>query len=45
MSRAFADPFLDLPEAVNDIANAIMDSGLLPQRAVRDCHQLELRIL
>ncbi|MCY3684487.1 MAG: type II toxin-antitoxin system VapC family toxin [Gemmatimonadetes bacterium] len=29
-------PLLDLTEAVNDVAKAIMDSGLLPQRAVRD---------
>lgn len=29
-------PLLDLTEAVNDIAKAIMDSGLLPQRAIRD---------
>lgn len=29
-------PLLDLTEAVNDVAKAIMYSGLLPQRAVRD---------
>ena len=29
-------PLLDLTNAVNDIAKAIMDSGLLPQGAARD---------
>ena len=29
-------PLLDLTEAVNDVAKAIMDSALLPQRATRD---------
>jgi len=29
-------PLLDLTEAVNDVAKAIMDSGLLPQKATRD---------
>jgi hypothetical protein len=29
-------PLLDLTEAVNDVAKAIMDSGLLPPRATRD---------
>ena len=29
-------PLLDLTEAVNDVAKAVMDSGLLPQKATRD---------
>lgn len=29
-------PLLDLTEAVNDVAKAIMDSRLLPERATRD---------
>ena len=29
-------PLLDLTEAVNDVAKAIMDSSLLPQKATRD---------
>ena len=29
-------PLLDLTEAVNDVAKAIMESGLLPQEATRD---------
>jgi len=29
-------PLLDLTEPVSDVAKAIMDSGLLPQRATRD---------
>lgn len=29
-------PLLDLTEAVNDVAKAIMNSGLLPQKAARD---------
>jgi hypothetical protein len=29
-------PLLDLTDAVNDVAKAIMRSGLLPQRATRD---------
>ena len=29
-------PLLDLTEAVNDVAKAIMDSALLPQKAARD---------
>jgi hypothetical protein len=29
-------PLLDLTRAVNDVARAIMDSGLLPPRATRD---------
>jgi hypothetical protein len=29
-------PLLDLTEAVNDVAKAIMRSGLLPERATRD---------
>ena len=29
-------PLLDLTEAVNHVAKAIMESGLLPQRATRD---------
>ena len=29
-------PLLDLTDAVNDVAKAIMTSGLLPQKATRD---------
>ena len=29
-------PLLDLTDAVSNVANAIMESGLLPQRAARD---------
>lgn len=29
-------PLLDITEGVNEVAKAIMDSGLLPQQAIRD---------